>query len=129
MWLDSQNGVRVGNVSDHKDRNKRSGTCQSWFPKSWSDKDIKRAGEHVAGLKGNCRIPDGKTIYGVYKGVHVGVKRTNGKLQPFSLIVFNHKEEQKVIKEKIAEIVEERIRICEETGDNWDYGIEQCWKK
>ena len=34
-----------------------------------------------------------------------------------------------MIKEKIAEIVEERIRICEETGDNWDYGIEQCWKK
>ena len=34
-----------------------------------------------------------------------------------------------MIKEKIAEIVEERIRICEETDDNWDYGIEQCWKK
>ena len=30
-----------------------------------------------------------------------------------------------MIKEKIAEIVEERIRICEETGDNWDYGIER----
>lgn len=34
-----------------------------------------------------------------------------------------------MIKEKIAEIVEERIRICEETDDNWDYGIEQCWNK
>ncbi len=34
-----------------------------------------------------------------------------------------------MIKEKIAEIVQERIRICEETDDNWDYGIEQCWKK
>ena len=52
----------------------------TWFPKSWSDKDIRRAGEHVAGLKGNRRIPDGKTIYGVYKGVRVGVKRTNGKI-------------------------------------------------
>lgn len=34
-----------------------------------------------------------------------------------------------MIKERIAEVVKERIRICEETGDNWDYGIEQCWAK
>ena len=74
------NGVRVGNVPNHKERSKKMGIGQSWFPKSWSDKDIRRAGEHVAGLKGNRRIPDGKTIYGVYKGVRVGVKRTNGKI-------------------------------------------------
>lgn len=74
------NGVRVGNIPNHKERNKKSGTAQSWFPKSWTEKDIRRAGEHVAGLKGNRRIPDGKTIYGVYKGVRVGVKRTNGKI-------------------------------------------------
>jgi len=74
------NGVRVGNIPNHKERSKKTGMGQSWFPKSWSDKDIRRAGEHVAGLKGNRRIPDGKTIYGVYKGVRVGVKRTNGKI-------------------------------------------------
>ncbi len=74
------NGVRVGNVPNHKERSKKMGIGQSWFPKSWSDKDIRRAGEHVAGLKGNRRIPDGKTIYRVYKGVRVGVKRTNGKI-------------------------------------------------
>ena len=74
------NGVRVGNVPNHKERSKKTGIGQSWFPKSWSDKDIRRAGEHVAGLKENRRIPDGKTIYGVYKGVRVGVKRTNGKI-------------------------------------------------
>lgn len=34
-----------------------------------------------------------------------------------------------MIKEEIAEIIEKRIRIGEETDDNWDYGIEQCWKK
>lgn len=34
-----------------------------------------------------------------------------------------------MIKEKIAGVIKERIRICEETEDNWDYGIEQCWKK
>ncbi len=32
-------------------------------------KDIRRAGEHVAGLKKNRHIPNGKTIWGVYKGV------------------------------------------------------------
>ena len=34
-----------------------------------------------------------------------------------------------MIKEQIAAVIKERIRICEETDDNWDYGIEQCWKK
>lgn len=34
-----------------------------------------------------------------------------------------------MIKEEIAEIIRKRIRISEETDDNWDYGIEQCWKK
>lgn len=34
-----------------------------------------------------------------------------------------------MIKEKIAEVIKERIRICEETQDNWGDGIEQCWKK
>lgn len=74
------NGVRIGNVPGHKDPNKRSGTGQAWFPKSWSENDIRRAGEHVAGLKSNRKIPNGKAIYGVYKGVRVGVIRTNGKI-------------------------------------------------
>ena len=34
-----------------------------------------------------------------------------------------------MIKERIAEVLKERIRICEETDDNWDYGIEECRKK
>ena len=34
-----------------------------------------------------------------------------------------------MIKTTIAEILKERIRIADETQDNWDYGIEQCWKK
>lgn len=33
-----------------------------------------------------------------------------------------------MIKVKIAEAIKERIRICEETQDNWGDGIEQCWK-
>lgn len=74
------NGVRVGNIPNHMQRSKRSGTSQAWFPKSWTEKDIRRAGEHVAGLKGNRRVADGQKIYGVYKGVRVGVIRTNGKI-------------------------------------------------
>ena len=34
-----------------------------------------------------------------------------------------------MIKENISDIIKERIRISDETQDNWDYGIEQCWKK
>ncbi|MCR4600123.1 MAG: EndoU domain-containing protein [Clostridia bacterium] len=74
------NGVRIGNVPGHKDPRKRKGTGQAWFPKSWTERDIRRAGEHVAGLKGNRKVPDGKTIFGTYKGVRVGVIRTNGKI-------------------------------------------------
>ena len=74
------NGVRVGNIPNHKSKSKKDGTGQAWFPKSWSTKDIKRAGEHVAGLKSNRNVPSGKTIFGVYKGVRVGVIRTYGKI-------------------------------------------------
>ena len=42
------NGVRVGYIPNHKDKNKQSGTNQAWFPKDWTSKDIKHAGEHVA---------------------------------------------------------------------------------
>ena len=34
-----------------------------------------------------------------------------------------------MIKDKLVRILEERMRISEETQDNWDYGIEQCWEK
>ena len=74
------NGVRVGNIPNHKNPNKRTSMGQTWFPKSWTTKDIRHAGEHVAGLKGNRHVPDGKAVYGVYKSVRVGVIRTNGKI-------------------------------------------------
>lgn len=31
--------------------------------------------------------------------------------------------------EALKAVVAERIRIAVETQDEWDYGIEQCWKK
>ncbi len=74
------NGVRVGYISSHKEKRKRTGTNQSWFPKEWTSKDIKRAGEHVANLKHNksTSVKDGQPIFGTWKGVRVGVIRTNG---------------------------------------------------
>lgn len=74
------NGVRVGNVEGHEKKNKREKNKQSWFPKSWTAKDIQRAGEHVAALKSNKNIKDGYNMYGIWKGVRVGIKRTNGKV-------------------------------------------------
>ncbi len=74
------NGVRVGNVPDHKTKAKKEGIGQSWFPKSWTLKDIRRAGEHVAGLKANRHAPDGKKLYGTYKGVRVVIIKTYGKI-------------------------------------------------
>lgn len=74
------NGVRVGHVLDHTKKAKRQSMGQSWFPKSWTSKDIKHAGEHVANLKSNRHVPDGKRIYGMWKGVRVGVIKTNGRI-------------------------------------------------
>ena len=72
------NGVRVGNVPNHKDPKKRVGNNQSWFPNSWSDSDIKHAGNYVSSLRKNASAKDGEKIYGTYKGVKVIVVRRNG---------------------------------------------------
>lgn len=74
------NGVRVGNVSKHKNPKKREQSGQAWFPKGWTAKDIKRAGSHVASLKRNRKAKDGQTVYGMYKGVRVGIIKTHGKV-------------------------------------------------
>ena len=90
------NGVRVGNVPDHKDKRKRTGMNQAWFPETWTSKDIRRAGEHVAGLKKNHHVHDGKAIWGVYKGVRVGVIRTHGKIAT----IFPDVDQSKVLKRR-----------------------------
>lgn len=74
------NGVRVGYVPNHKNRLKRSGTGQAWFPSNWTSKDIKHAGEHVANLKGNRHAKDGKIVFGMWKGVRVGVIRAGRQI-------------------------------------------------
>ena len=74
------NGVRVGNIPGIKDKMKKTGTGMAWFPKDWTTKDAVRAGEHVSGLKRNRGVPDGKVIWGTYKGVRVGIIKTNGQI-------------------------------------------------
>ncbi len=45
------NGVRLGNVPTHKEKKKKIGKNQSWFPPDWNENDIRKAGEYVANLK------------------------------------------------------------------------------
>ena len=72
------NGVRLGNIPNHKHRNKRNGTGQAWFPAKWTQKDIVAAAEHVIGLKKNSHKQDNVPMYGKWKKVWVGVIKTNG---------------------------------------------------
>lgn len=74
------NGVRVGNIPRHKNKMKASGTGQAWFPKEWTSRDIKHAGEHVSRLKSNRKCKDGVPMFGMWKGVRVGVIRDHGKI-------------------------------------------------
>ena len=74
------NGVRVGRIPNHKKRIKAMSMGQSWFPRNWTSKDIKHAGEHVANLKGNRHSKDGVAVYGMWKGVRVGIIRTHGQI-------------------------------------------------
>lgn len=71
------NGVRVGNIPSIKDRAKKQGTGMAWFPKTWTTRNMVRAGEHVSGLKHNRGVKDGVIIWETYKGVRVGVIKTN----------------------------------------------------
>ena len=90
------NGVRVGYVDDHFNPKKRKGINQSWFPRDWTAKDIKHAGEYVASLKTNRGSPDGKKMYGNWKGVRVGVIKDNGKIGT----IFPDSNQQPVLKKR-----------------------------
>ncbi len=73
------NGVRIGNIPDHKNPLKRIGTGQSWFPETWDTTKINKAGEYVVELHKGETITNGVPIYGIYDGVEVGVIYTNDK--------------------------------------------------
>ena len=73
------NGVRLGNIPSHKEKQKRSGAWQVWFPKNWTRKTIRKAGEKTINSI-PYKLPDGYHMYGTYKKVKVGVIRTKGKV-------------------------------------------------
>ena len=73
------NGVRIGNVPGHKNRFKRFGTGQSWFPEDWGNDKIRDAGNYVVEVNKGTTITDGNPIFAEYEGVKVGVIYTNGK--------------------------------------------------
>ena len=61
-------------------KQKKSGIGQAWFPKSWTQKDITKAAEHVSQLKCNKGVKDGIPVFGMYKGVKVGIIKTHGNI-------------------------------------------------
>ena len=73
------NGVRVGNIPTHKDKQKRNLNKQTWFPKNWTRETIKKAGEKTINSI-PYKLPDEMNTFGTYKKVKVVVKRTNGRV-------------------------------------------------
>ncbi|MHC1683428.1 MAG: minor capsid protein [Clostridiaceae bacterium] len=78
------NGVRIGNVPNHKVKEKRIGTKQAWFAKEWTQKDIKKAAEYVSNIKEKDKYIleynkdlNGNIIsifkFSNYKGVTIGI--------------------------------------------------------
>ncbi|ACI60324.1 EndoU domain-containing protein [Ureaplasma urealyticum] len=78
-----ENGVRVGNVENHKNNCKSKNNGQTWLPKSWTDKTILKAGEYVSKLKKNINAPDGKIVYGTYRNVRIGLIKRDNKIVSF----------------------------------------------
>lgn len=84
------NGVRVGNIPSHKNKMKRTGTGQSWFPESWDKSKINNAGNYINDLPANKNLPDGQWAFGEYDGVRVGIIKKNGK--PSTIIPDNSRQ-------------------------------------
>ncbi|WP_088825963.1 EndoU domain-containing protein [Listeria goaensis] len=72
------NGVRTGNVPDHKVKAKRTGNNQSWFPENWINKDIESAGQHVASQPNFASVKDREAILVSSTVCELGIK-TDGK--------------------------------------------------
>jgi len=87
------NGVRLGYVPNHYEKRRRglgkNQIGQLWFPKSWTESDIRKAGRAV--LKAHKgRIKNGPTITGWYNGVKVGIIVRNRQIQT----IFPTKEQE-----------------------------------
>ena len=74
------NGVRHGQITCHIRPRERKPNGHAWFPRSWNDKTIAKAGEHVANLKRNSNISDHTPMHGKYKKVHVVTYKSRGRI-------------------------------------------------
>ena len=74
------NGVRHGQINCHIRRRERKPRGHAWFPKTWSDTTIARAGEHVANLKKNAKKKDHTPMHGKYKKVHVVTYKSRSRI-------------------------------------------------
>ena len=74
------NGVRHGKIDCHIRPKERRSKGHVWFPESWSDKTISKAGEHVANLKRNSNASDHTPMHGKYKKVHVVTYKSRGRI-------------------------------------------------
>lgn len=72
------NGVRLGNMPSHMEGRRRKGTFHSWFPKSWTRKTIKDAGERIINSV-PYKLPDDMDMFGTHKKVKVMIKRRKGR--------------------------------------------------
>lgn len=75
------NGVRLGNIPSHREKYKQSGDRQAWFPKDWTEADIKAAGKELANSEEARNVKGKAIIKGTYKGVNVGIIVENGKIK------------------------------------------------
>lgn len=73
ILVEYPNGVTFGNVSNHKEKPKRESGVQAWFPKSWTEETLEKAGKHVYTVGEEVDGYYGKTLEAVYAGVNVRV--------------------------------------------------------
>lgn len=72
-----KNGVRVGNIPNHKRKQMQEGLEHSWFPKFWNRNKIKKVANKLA--RGH-KLPDGKHKTETLYGVNVTMIRNDGKV-------------------------------------------------
>ncbi len=72
------NGVRLGNIPSHEQSWRRHGSMHTWFPKTWTRRTIKRAGEKVINSV-PYKLPDHMYLFGTHRKVKVAVVRHKGR--------------------------------------------------
>lgn len=73
------NGVRIGNIPNSKNSNARKPNSHTWFPASWTEKDVADAANYV---RSKIKSPKDNIEYTrTYKGVRTTIVCNNGKIK------------------------------------------------